>query len=208
MCPRYWLVGGLSRRQDALVGDSAVEVVIREYRSEDSDAVREIERRAGERFRDVGLDHIADHDPPSRSQLAAFAILGQAWVAEKGDGRPLGYLLLRIVDGRPHIEQVSVHPDHQGRGTGRALIAHALSWAAGRGDRLVTLNTYGDMVPWNAPLYRHLGFSELGPADIGPELRALCQAEADLGLEPKLRVTMGIEPVAAVVPPVDTRSPR
>ncbi len=179
------------------MGEAPGDVAIRAYRSEDGLALREIERRAGERFREVGLDHVADHAPPSRAMLAAFAALGQAWVAVGSDNLPVGYLLLQLLDGRPHIEQVSVHPDHQGRGVGRALVAQAVGWAAQRGDGLITLNTFRDIVPWNAPWYRHLGFVEMDPADIGPELLALCQAEADLGLEPQLRVTMGIEPVGA-----------
>jgi hypothetical protein len=51
------------------------------------------------------------------------------------------------------------------------------------------LTTFSD-VPWNAPLYRHLGFRVLDDDDIGPELRARRADEAARGLDPASRVCM------------------
>lgn len=167
-------------------------VVVRAYRHEDCSAVQQIERRAGERFREVGLDLVADHHPPDYWVLSSYELLGRAWVASDGDDHPVGYLLIEVLDGSPHIEQVSVDPDHQGRGVGRVLMERAVRWAIERGSALLTLNTYRDFVPWNAPLYRHLGFEEIDSEILGPELKAQCAREAAIGLEPALRVTMGM----------------
>ena len=76
-------------------------VAVRAYRHEDCSAVQQIERRAGERFREVGLDLVADHHPPDYWVLSSYELLGRAWVASDGDDRPVGYLLIEVLDGSP-----------------------------------------------------------------------------------------------------------
>jgi hypothetical protein len=56
----------------------------------------------------------------------------------------------------------------------------------------ITLTTFKD-VPWNAPLYRHLGFRTLRDDEIGPELRALRDEETAHGLDAAKRVCMRSE---------------
>jgi GNAT superfamily N-acetyltransferase len=63
-----------------------------------------------------------------------------------------------------HLGQLSVHPDHTGRGIGRALLEAACDWAAAQGYAEITLATYRD-VPWNGPFYASEGFVEVGPVD-------------------------------------------
>ena len=172
--------------------DSRVRFTIRPARQDDGAALREIELLAGERFREVGLGDIADHEPDSLDALAAYAAAGRSWVAvdavDAAD-RPIGYIVVDVVDGNAHIEQVSVRPDAQGAGVGRALVDQVRAWAAGSARPAVTLTTYSD-VPWNRPLYEHLGFRVLGEPGIGAELRALREVEASHGLDPSARVCM------------------
>jgi GNAT superfamily N-acetyltransferase len=77
---------------------------------------------------------------------------------------PVGLCRIDALAGGAHVEQLSVHPDHAGRGIGRTLLRAACDWAreAGYGD--LTLATYRD-VPWNAPFYASEGFMEVGPVD-------------------------------------------
>ncbi len=164
-------------------------VFVRAACAEDGVAIREIERQAGERFRDVGLPEVADHELPSMEVLARYAIAGRSWVALDDAGAPIGYVLVNIVDANAHIEQVSVRPDRQGAGVGRALIEHVHTWATELGIAALTLTAFTD-VPWNAPLYRHLGFRVLAEEEIGPELRAVRAKEAAHGLDPAARVCM------------------
>ena len=63
-----------------------------------------------------------------------------------------------------HLEQLSVHPDHAGRGIGRALLRAGCDWAAAQGYPAITLATYRD-VAWNGPFYASEGFVEVGPVD-------------------------------------------
>jgi hypothetical protein len=85
-------------------------VTIRLARSDDLAPIVEIERAAGELFRSVGMDLVADDDPPTVEELAFYAEGGRAFVAASADDRPVGYLLLDEMDGAAHIEQLSVHP--------------------------------------------------------------------------------------------------
>lgn len=158
-------------------------------RPDDGPALQAIERLAGERFRDVGLASVADDDPPSLDVLADYAVAGRAWVAVDAGDHQLGYVLTDVVDGAAHIEQVSVLPEHQGRGIGRALIEQVRCWAAAAGMPELTLTTF-TAVPWNAPLYAHLGFEVMPEDSLGPELRALRDTESAHGLDPDARVCM------------------
>jgi GNAT superfamily N-acetyltransferase len=162
--------------------------VIRAATSDDGELLRELEGAAGAAFRDIGMPEIADDEPMSADQLAAYAAAGRSWVAEV-DGAVAGYVLVDVVDGDAHVEQVSVHPDRQGTGVGRALLDHVRAWAGERDMRAVTLTTFRD-VPWNAPLYRRLGFVDLDGDQLGPELRAVVAAEAAHGLDPATRTCM------------------
>jgi GNAT superfamily N-acetyltransferase len=166
-----------------------VAVVIRPPSTAELPALRTIERLAGERFRGVGLPEVADDEPPSLDVLTRYAEQGRCWVAFDGAAGPIGYVLVDAVDGNAHVEQVSVHPDHQGSGVGRALMERVFEWAGEVGMPAVTLTTFSD-VPWNAPLYRHLGFRVVCDEELGPGLRAIRDQETAHGLDPARRVCM------------------
>ncbi|MEU6696408.1 GNAT family N-acetyltransferase [Pseudonocardia sp. NPDC046786] len=152
----------------------------------DAPALREIERAAGEPFREIGLDVVADDEPPPAALLAAYATAGRAFVAEH-DGRPAGYLLTELVDGCAHLEQVSVLPRMRGSRIGEALVEHLAGWARDRRLPALTLTTYRD-VPWNGPYWLRLGFREL--IELGPGLRAVRDAEIARGLDVWPRLAM------------------
>jgi len=170
---------------------AAVGVTIRAARLDDIETLRDIERRAGARFRDVGLGHISDADPFSVDELTAFIDAGRAWTATAAD-IPCGYAVATVVDDEGHLEQISVDPDHQGTGIGRTLVAEVADWARSIGANGVTLTTFTD-VPWNRPLYEHLGFVVIPEEEIRPELRAVRDHEAELGLDPEQRVCMRLQ---------------
>ncbi|MEO6469837.1 MAG: GNAT family N-acetyltransferase [Acidimicrobiia bacterium] len=155
----------------------------------DAPRLQQIELLAGEQFRQTAYAAVADHDPLSLDQLAAYERAGRSWVAVDVDDEPIGYIVVDVVDGDAHVEQVSVLPHGQGQGLGRALMDVVEGWARDTGRSAITLTTFVD-VPWNAPLYRHLGFSVLADSEIGPELRSLVAEEAAHGLDPATRVCM------------------
>jgi GNAT superfamily N-acetyltransferase len=168
--------------------------VIRRALPGDLPHLRELERAAGAAFADIGMTAVALDDPPPLEVLAGYQRNGRAWVATgrlDGDDRevPVAYLLVDVVDGAAHVEQVSVHPAHARRRLGSALLETAAAWAAENRLEAVTLTTFTE-VPWNAPYYARLGFRVVPADEIGEGLRQIRQHEAAAGLDRWPRVVM------------------
>jgi GNAT superfamily N-acetyltransferase len=176
------------------------DLVIRPAVTSDFARLQAIEVAAGGMFRPLGMDLVADDDPFSDDELRAYAEAGHAWVAAPARGDDaLGYLLLDVVDGAAHVEQVTVHPDAAGRGIGRALVEHLSAWATDHGFDAMTLTTFLD-VPWNGPYYERLGFRHLAPDDEGPELRRVRDHERAHGLDAWPRGSMRLDLATPVSP--------
>jgi len=169
--------GGRPPRSRAMLGSMVISV--RRARVEDGPAQQQIEIAAGKRFEEVEMSDVAGDEPPPLTLLAKYANEGRAWTAVDGDDCLPGYVLVSTVDGRAHIDQVSVSPEVQGQGIGRALIDQVARWALGLALTALTLTTF-DSVLWNRPLYEHLGFRLLKVTEIGPELQALRKHETAL----------------------------
>jgi GNAT superfamily N-acetyltransferase len=167
-------------------------VQVRPSRPEEARVLRSIEKEAGEGFRTIWMESVADSEPPSEGDLAAYAIRGRSWVAVNGSDQPLAFVLVSELDGNAHVEQISVLPDSQGNGVGRALLESVRVWAIATDHPAITLSTFRD-VPWNRPLYEHLGFVVLSEKEIGPELRSAREEEAQRGLDPATRVCMRMD---------------
>lgn len=163
--------------------------MIRAARRDELEKLREIERAAGSIFRELGMDAIADDEPPSTATLAGLQAAGRAWVSTDDADEPVAYLLMQVINASAHIEQVSVHPRAARQGVGRALIETAASWARDNGFKALTLATYRD-VPWNGPYYERLGFQIFDDAHITPGLRRLRAEKAAAGLDRWPRVVM------------------
>lgn len=166
------------------------DLVIRRAVASDFARLQAIEVAAGALFRPLGMDLVADDEPFTDAELEAYVDAGHAWVAGPAASAPAdGYLLLQVVDGAAHVEQVTVHPDAARRGIGRALLEHVAGWAVGAGFSAMTLTTYRD-VPWNGPYYERLGFRHLAPDEEGPELRRVRDHERAHGLDAWPRCSM------------------
>jgi GNAT superfamily N-acetyltransferase len=163
--------------------------VIRPARPADAESIRAVERAAGRRFAEIGMSTVADDEPMAADRLVRYAAEGRSWVAESDGGDVAGYVVVEAIDGCAHVEQLSVRPEHQGRGLGRRLLEEVDGWARREGLAALTLTTFGD-VPWNRPLYEHLGFRCLDEVELSPGLLAVREAEAALGLDPSDRVVM------------------
>ncbi|WP_247597837.1 GNAT family N-acetyltransferase [Streptomyces sp. RKND-216] len=156
----------------------------------DLPALPGLEAAAGEAFRALGMDAVADDTPPAPEELRPFLLSGGLLVArDREDGPPVAYALLEVVDGCLHIEQVSVRPDHARQRIGRALLERAAVRAVAEGLPALTLTTFAH-VPWNAPYYRRCGFRPLAPHEETPGLRRLRAREAAAGLDHWPRLCM------------------
>lgn len=174
---------------DGWVGAVLGKRPVRPSRLADIEAQRAVERAAGSRFLAVGMPEIAADEPMPADALASYADAGRSWVATDGDGHVVGFVVVDLLDDCAHIEEVSVEPAHQGRRLGRALIAEVERWARSQDLDAVTLTTFAD-VPWNRPLYEHLGFRTLAEDELTPGLRHRRREETNRGLDPARRVCM------------------
>ena len=163
-------------------------VTIRRAQSRDIPQMQAIEIAAGRLFAEIGMHDVAEDGAHETEILTAYVAGDQAWVAETG-GAVCAYALVDVLDAAAHLEQVTVHPDQARRGIGSRLIDAVADWARHQEFAAMTLLTFR-AVAWNGPYYRRLGFVDLPDAALGPELAALREHEADLGLDVSIRGAM------------------
>jgi GNAT superfamily N-acetyltransferase len=87
---------------------------------------------------------------------------GGVFVAEDGAGAVAGYVTTRLSpdSGIGWIPNLAVDPAHQGRGLGRALLEHALSFLRRSGMAVAKIETL-EQNPVGQSLYPSLGFVEV-----------------------------------------------
>jgi GNAT superfamily N-acetyltransferase len=162
---------------------------IRAVRLDELPVLQDIERAAGQCFRDIGMPEIAEDEPLPLGELARYRDAGLAWVVADDSDAAVAYLIADRVDGNLHVEQVSVHPGSARRGVGRSLLDHLAARAASEGAPAVTLTTFAQ-VPWNAPYYARCGFQLMDDTRLTPGLRKIREREPALGLDRWPRVCM------------------
>jgi GNAT superfamily N-acetyltransferase len=162
---------------------------IRPAHRDELTTLQDLELAAGVLFREIGMTDIAEHPPPPLEVFEQARATGLLWISVDSADRPTGFVLVKLIDGGVHIEQLSVHPEHQRQGIGRELIEYVDTWAAGRGTPLLTLTTFRN-VPWNGPYYARLGFSEIPTDQLTPGLAEIRDAETAFGLDPAERIVM------------------
>jgi len=146
--------------------------VIRPARPDELTELIEIERAADRLFPLAGY---GPTPPPATEEDLRTA----AAVLVSGDP-PAGYTRIEVVDGRAHLEGLSVRPRFMRQGRGSELVEAACGWAAAHGHPEITLCTFAE-VPWNGPFYTKLGFTEL--TELTPGLRERRAAEGAMGLD-------------------------
>jgi GNAT superfamily N-acetyltransferase len=164
---------------------------VRPMHVDDAATAAAISLEAGRRFAaipDPRIAACADDPPFTVDELAHYIDASRAWVATD-DEAVVGLLLVDLVGGAAHIEEVDVALAAGRRGHGSRLVAHAAGWARTSGVPALTLTTFRD-VPWNAPWYLRQGFRILSDAELTPQLVALRAREDAQGLPAELRVVM------------------
>jgi GNAT superfamily N-acetyltransferase len=157
---------------------------VRPAEAEEQDLIEGIETASDRLLEPFGAWPLPAADPSAkaaeRARTAITLVAGRP---------PVGFARLEVADGHTHLGQLSVVPEYGRLGVGTSLVRAACQWSRGRGFRFITLTTFAD-VPFNAPLYRRLGFHQLTDDQIGPELAKVVTDEADLERF-GMRVTMG-----------------
>jgi GNAT superfamily N-acetyltransferase len=152
-------------------------------------ALPEVERAAGRLFSPDDLpEELRDLVIPV-AELREAQQAGQLWVACCPGDQPVGFGLVKMLAGLPHLEELSVDPQHGRRGVGTSLVGAICAWARSGGHASLTLTTFGH-VPWNRPFYERLGFRVLADDELTPALRRVLDAESEEGLDASKRVAM------------------
>jgi GNAT superfamily N-acetyltransferase len=164
-------------------------VTIELARPEDVAVLPEIEREAAALFSGLDLPKSVLESVCDLEDLVEALEEGLLWVARLGGGAPVGFALVELLDGVPHLDEMDVRPAFGRRGIGARLLGAVLAWARDAGHAEVTLSTFRD-VPWNAPFYAKHGFRPMEEHEMSAALRANAAYETRRGLDPAARVTM------------------
>lgn len=164
-------------------------ITIELARPEDVAVLPEIEREAAVLFSGLDLPQSVLESVCDLEDLVEAQEEGLLWVARLGGGAPVGFALIELLDGVPHLDEMDVRPAFGRRGVGARLLGAVLAWARDAGHAEVTLSTFRD-IPWNAPFYAKHGFRPMGEHEMSAALRANAADEARRGLDPAARVTM------------------
>ncbi|UJR84331.1 GNAT family N-acetyltransferase [Sandaracinus amylolyticus] len=163
--------------------------MIRLARHGDVGRLQAIEVAAGEPFRALGMDRIADDDPPDAAALEERIDAGLVWVVADAGDVACAYLVASSLRESLHIQQLSVHPTFARKRLGASLVEHLERWAMEHGFGALSLTTFRD-VPWNAPYYARLGFELRSASELPADLAAIRRREAELDLDAWPRVVM------------------
>ena len=153
---------------------------IRSWDRADLPELVRVDQAATELFRTVGLDLPGDDPAEVLRDAREVLVTGRP---------PVGFAALEAADGRAHLAEIAVLPEHGRRGLGTALLTAALDWARRAGYPAITLTTFRS-VPFNGPWYLASGFVELPEAEWGPELRRIRAAEEAAGIAVAPRMAM------------------
>jgi len=156
-------------------------IIIRPAEPDEFSKLGDIERSAGELFRDHGMSDIAEGSVVPPEFAISFARYGAALVAEV-EGNLAGFAFGASYDVHAHLYEVSVARAFQGKGIGRKLVDAIIEWANSKSFQAITLSTFSD-VAWNAPFYETLGFRKLDAHEWTPAFHVLRAHEEDAGLD-------------------------
>jgi GNAT superfamily N-acetyltransferase len=134
-------------------------VTTRRARASDSAALADVASKSYLPY----VDRMGGQRPaPMDADYAGSIARDLVWVAEVGI-HLAGFVVLVDQPTVTLLENVAVHPDWQGRGVGRLLIAIGEERARATGKDAVRLYTNAAMLE-NTSLYAHLGYTEVDRA--------------------------------------------
>jgi ribosomal protein S18 acetylase RimI-like enzyme len=149
-----------------MTGEQAVEYRIRLATTADQQAVEEVTRAAYQPWVQVVGGRPAPMDADFATLIADERVHVAAHEGVPEPPRPVaGVLVQAIEDSALLIENIAVHPAHQRRGVGLALVTFAEATARERGLTVVRLFTHERMVT-NIVWYEQLGFVITGTEPI------------------------------------------
>jgi len=154
-----------------------VSFTIRPARECEIDRLIDIERRAAELFRPLGLIPFPNGEPMVEDEAFHRAKIADGLhLAADISGAPVGFAAGRFFDDDAFLSELDVLPEFGRRGIGAALVEAFAALCAARGATNLVLSTFRDP-PWNAPFYRRHGFVDIPRADYTPWIEDLHQRQ-------------------------------
>ena len=108
-------------------------MVIRAARESELPLISALEKSGDQLFRAAGMDRIADAPAPEPDAYRPALEDGRLLVAVDEQDAPVGFIRLEMLDGGPHVEQVSVHPDRADTASERPFLPPPSRWPAPAG---------------------------------------------------------------------------
>ena len=164
-------------------------ITIRHARPDEIEALAAIEIDATRSLVDAGIAFPGGIHATPRHLLEASLAEALLFVATDEEDRLIAFLAAHPHDGGLYIGEIDVARAWQRRGIGRALMQTAINQAQVRGLWGAMLTTERS-VPFNAPFYASLGFTEVAHAELPPKLVQVLAAEAAAGAGSERRVGM------------------
>jgi ribosomal protein S18 acetylase RimI-like enzyme len=106
------------------------------------------------------VPRIGQEPAPMNADYGSLIARGVVYVLREPGGDVCGVLVMMPEQDALFIENVAVHPDHQGRGFGRCLLTFAEEHARAGGLRELRLYTH-ELMTENIAYYRRLGYDEI-----------------------------------------------
>lgn len=128
---------------------------------------------------------IPDPDEVTSTSEFADALADDLLFVATRNGTPVGFALCAIANGRLHLGELAVHPDHGRRGVGRRLVQAVIDEAASRRLSGVTLTTFADL-PFNGPFYESMGFRAVRESELDSGLRETLAQERARGMTDRI----------------------
>ncbi len=91
----------------------------------------------------------------------AEAMGSKSYYVIRKEGRIVGVVRVSMDHGACLLDRMVVHPEHRGKGIGKALTKHAIDWARKTKAKKVWLDTSPKLKD-AAALYESMGFKECG----------------------------------------------
>lgn len=137
--------------------------MLRQATAADVPRLTELVRAAYEHY----VERMGRPPGPMTDDYAEVVRRARVVVAER-DGEVAGVIVLAAGDDGFLVENVAVHPAHQGRGVGRALLEHAEAAARRDGFDSIYLYTHETMTE-NQELYARIGYVEYDRRALGED---------------------------------------
>jgi len=135
-----------------------------------------IERSAGRRFAEIGMEDVSIEPLPEAKAWEPHCASSSLWVSVDRQDQPFGFLAAGVHDDLLFVYQLAVAYERQRQGVGHALLARAEAGAQALGLDQVFLTTFCD-VPFNGPYYQRQGYRTVDAADLPRALQPVMDAE-------------------------------